>query len=587
MLYAENQQTAMREKTREVSHLQGDVFELHANASVRAQLQKDELEAQEQKYIAFQQSISTKDQELVAVRKELRDARARITFLESQVIDPRELERLRTESVDYKKISFQLLGALFQQMDNHIELLSSGEGKHNLAQVFSKDMLQQMDKPENPAFFNPLADLETAAACADVDATTSASGSGSASSNTSPTSFLAYEASIDRADKLVMQWVNWMVAKQPSDWLSAPRMVNFHSSLSDGRVFGVTTKLLHTAMSRVRVKRQTVGGGPASISKLEASSVLRENGEDLTEIAMERYLEKMRVETSAEKRLELMINTVGQALWLPLGLLNARDILAGDAEFNFAALAYMFCTCTPPQDDAYYATCSDFRQQLTAVKAKWRELRDGNVADSKNGSSKTSNRTAYTAATLPQNGDGEDISLSAKMKLALSHTLDLKKRIDHEDARAHEGHVQWLKAARIVMRKCFVSYTRLARGQVGLLTKLEATRGDANEAFSKIPKHKLQDLALPYEDFAWEAKLLQTYLITVYCDLARIYRGYASRHGGSGGTGAETITVGDLTQLLGDCRVLEGGMSEADLHTILKRMDPKMVGNNTLQIHSL
>lgn len=584
MLYAENQQAATRDKTREVAQLHGDVFELHADANVRAQLQRDELEAQEQRYAELQRSLATKDQELLAVRKELRDARPKVTALEAQVIDPRELERLRVESVDYKKISFQLLGALFQQMDSQVELLSSGEGRYNLAQVFSKDMLQAMEKPENPVFYNPLADLETACACIDVDANSPASSTSSSSSSAS--SFLAYEASVDRADKLVMQWANWMVGKQPPEWLAAPKMVNFHSSLSDGRVLGVLTKLLHSAMSRVRIKRHAAGaGGPAAISKLEASSVLRENGEDLTEIAMERYLERMRAETSPEKRLELMINTIGQALWLPLGLLNACDILAGDAEFNFAALAYMFCTCTPPVDDTYVATYSDLKQQLGVVKGRWRELKDGEGAAAPGGKhAPTASSSAHVGSGgFPTSGapqganSGEDTSLSAKMKLALSHTLELKKRIDLEDARAHEGHVQWLKAARIIMRKCFVSYARLARGQVGVLAKLEAARGDANEAFSKIPKHKIQDLALPYEDFAWEAKLLQTYLITVYCDLARIYRGYASRHSGSGGGTNDTITVADLTQLLNECRVLEGGMTEADLHTILRRMDPKLV----------
>lgn len=584
MLYAENQQAATRAKSHEVSQLHGDVFELHADANVRAQLQRDELEAQAQRYAELQRSLGTKDQELLAVRKELRDARARVTALEAQVIDPRELERLRVESVDYKKISFQLLGALFQQMDNQVELLSSGEGRYNLAQVFSKDMVQAMDKPENPAFYNPLADLETACACSDVD--TASSSASSTSNGSSSASFLAYEASVDRADKLVMQWVNWMVGKQPVEWLAAPKMVNFHSSLSDGRVLGVLTKLLHSAMSRVRIKRHAAGaGGPAAISKLEASSVLRENGEDLTEIAMERYLERMRAETSPEKRLELMINTIGQALWLPLGLLNARDILAGDAEFNFAALAYMFCTCTPPVDDAHLASSLDLKQQLGVVKARWRELRDGGAAAAAATSASASAATASASGHAAASGatNGEDTSLSAKMKLALSHTLELKKRVDLEDARAHEGHVQWLKAARIVMRKCFVSYARLARGQVGVLAKLEATRGDANEAFSKIPKHKIQDLVLPYEDFAWEAKLLQTYLITVYCDLARIYRGYASRHSGGGGTGtSDTMTVADLTQLLHECRVLEGSMAETDLHAILRRMDPKVVRLRTM-----
>ncbi|OWZ11509.1 hypothetical protein PHMEG_00015458, partial [Phytophthora megakarya] len=92
-----------------------------------------------------------------------------------------------------------------------------------------------------------------------------------------------------------------------------------------------------------------------------------------------------------------------------------------------------------------------------------------------------------------------------------------------------------------------------------------------DDAFSKIPKHKLEDLALPYEDFNWEAKLLQSYLITVYCDLARIYRGYATRTGGNN----ETINIGEFTELLTECHVLEGNMSSADLQAVIRALDPK------------
>lgn len=563
MLYAENQQLVTRDRNREVAQLQGEVFTLHSDSKVQAQLQLDALEERQHQYETLQQNLAAKDKELVAIRKELRESRAKIASLETRVIDPLELERLRVESVDYKKISFQLLTALFQHLDGQVELLISGEGRYNLAHVFSKDMVQAMDKPETPAFYNPLADLETASACTEVDA---ASKSSAAPSGGSTTSFHTYEAAVDRADKLIMQWVNSMVAKQPTDWLLAPRMVNFHSSLSDGRILGVISKLLHSSMSRVRLKRPA-GTAP---SKLEATSVLRENGEDLTEIAMERYLERMRGESSAEKRLELMINTIGQALWMPLGLIQTKDILAGDVELNFAALAYCFCTCSPFLEDSHYIMANDLKQQLVAVKTKWRELKDGKPAVSE-----TSTRGSFVqpGGSTAIASSGDDNSLSARMKVALSHTLELKRKIDAEDQKAHEGHVQWLKAMRIIMRKCFLSYARLARGQVGVLAKLEAVKGDENAAFSKIPKYKLQDIQLPHEDFAWESKLLQTYLVTVYCDLARIYRGYATR----GGVANDVITLGDFTQLLVDCRALEGGMSEVDLHAVFKRMDPAMV----------
>ncbi|POM59202.1 hypothetical protein PHPALM_32106 [Phytophthora palmivora] len=157
-----------------------------------------------------------------------------------------------------------------------------------------------------------------------------------------------------------------------------------------------------------------------------------------------------------------------------------------------------------------------------------------------------------------------------RVKLALSQTLELKRRIDTEDAKSREGHMLWVKAERIVMRKCFLSYVRLARGKPGVLTKLDTSLRDEDDAFSKIPKHKLEDLALPYEDFAWEAKLLQSYLVTIYCDLARIYRGYATRSGSRN----ETINVGEFTELLTECHVLEGNMTSADLQNIMRALDP-------------
>jgi hypothetical protein len=386
-----------------------------------------------------------------------------------------------------------------------------------------------------------------------------AAATSASSESTSNNFMLAYEAPVDRADAILTQWVNSLVARQPQDWLAAPRMQNFHSSLNDGKVFAVVTKLLHAAMCRTRLKRPP----GATVSRLEATSVLRENGEDLTEIGMERYLEHVRRESSVEKRLELMINTLGQAMWLPLGLLNAKDIRAGHAEFNFAALTYLFVTFSPCLAPDYFALCAELTQQLEAIKFKWRELQSDSMV---------------SASSTADPATGEETSMSMRVKLALSQTLELKRRIDTEDVKSREGHALWVKAERIVMRKCFLSYARLARGKVGVLAKLDSSLGDENEAFAKIPKHKLQDLALPYEDFAWEAKLLQSYLVTIYCDLARIYRGYATRSGVIN----ETINVGEFTELLAECHVLESNMSAADLQNVIRALDPK----NVRSLHS-
>ncbi|KAL4157192.1 hypothetical protein PRNP1_006217 [Phytophthora ramorum] len=540
MLYAEVQQRETKDKAREVAKLHGDGFERESAARVHEVLQQETVKQLEAQLAALKASSQAKDRELLELRKERREMHALVDVLQTQVLDPHELERMRVESSEYKKASFQLVGALTHAMEAQVGALSTSDGRQNLSEVFSRELLQSIDKPENAAFYNPLVDMESAAS-----ATTAST------ENASNNFMLAYEAPVDRADAILTQWVNSLVARQPQDWLAVPQMQNFHSSLNDGKVYAVVTKLLHAAMCRTRLKRPS----GATVSRLEATSVLRENGEDLTEIAMERYLDHVRREASVEKRLELMINTLGQAMWLPLGLLNAKDIRAGHAEFNFAALTYLFVTFSPCLAPDYYSLCAELTQQLEAVKFKWRELQgDGMI------SSTTADPTT-----------GEEISMSMRVKLALSQTLELKRRIDAEDVKSREGHAVWCKAERIVMRKCFLSYARLARGKVGVLSKLDSSLGDENEAFAKIPIHKLQDLALPYEDFAWEAKLLQSYLVTIHCDLARIYRGYATRSGVIN----ETINVGEFTELLTECHVLEGNVTHGDLQSVIRALDPK------------
>lgn len=588
MLYAENQQQETREKAGEIAQLHGDMFQLHSSAQVQGDIHNDALEKLRQVCASQQQSIQSKNQELLLLRRELQELKDRVVLLESQVIDPKELERIRTENVEYKKMTFQLVTGVFQSLETQLDQLATSEGRQNLAQMFSKDVLQSLDKPENQAFYNPLVEIDVIAAAA----------ANQQQSQETVSFFTTYDASVDRADKIVMQWANGLLQRHAPDWFPMPRMVNFHSSLSDGRILVGLTKVLHSAMCKSRPKRAAAGGGTgaggnstSATSKLEATSVLRENGEDLTDIAMERYVEHMRKEdASSEKRLELMINTIGQALWLPVGLINAKDVLAGDAEFNFATMCYLFTTSSPSLDESFYALCNDLRLQVSSAKAKWRELRDGNTP--------TPGNILGSGGAGNNNSNTEDVSM--KLKLALTQTLELKRKIELEDQKAREGHLLWWKSARIVMRKCFLSYARLARGKAGVLTQLEAS-SDPNEALAKVPKHKLLDLALPFEDFAWEMKLLQSYLTTIYCDLARIYRGYATRHGAAGG-GNDLMSLGDFLEMLTECRILDsrgastgavaGGRSSgaasltaADVQQgIMKKIDPKLVCCSSNQI---
>ncbi|TMW64051.1 hypothetical protein Poli38472_014168 [Pythium oligandrum] len=532
MLYAEQQQQTTREKLNEIAQLHGDIFEFHATTQVARQLQNDSVETLQLQVATLQRSLDQRNHELTTLRKELHDAKTRMMVLEKQAIDPKELERIQNENADVKKMAFQLASTLMQSMETQMEVLASNEGRQNLNNVLSKEVVQLLDKPEHAGFYNPLVELEAPA---------------------KNDNFLAsYDAPVDRADRILLQWVNALVQKQPVEWLGASKITNFSTSLADGKAFVVLTKVLHAAMSRVRPKRPP---GMAQ-SKLEVASVLRGNGEDLTEIAMERYADHVKRESLPEKRLELMIGTIGQALWMPQGLLNAKDVLAGDAELNFATLTYFFCTYSPCLDETFYALCNDLKLQVSSTKAKWRELRE-------------------SLATITTHPMDEASSLTAKMKLALAQTLDIKKRLDSEDQRAREGHVLWWKSIRIVLRKCFFSYARLARGKAGLLSKIEATQ-DENEAFAKLPRGtKLLDLAQPYEDMNWESKLLQSYLLTVYCDLARIYRGYAMRVD----VANHSITFGDLLEMLTECRVVDASFTAADVHTVFRKVDTKLTGN--------
>ncbi|GLD97441.1 hypothetical protein PINS_up006125 [Pythium insidiosum] len=582
MLYAEHQQRVTQDKTREIATLHGDVFELHATASVHDEVHAATRASLNEQLETLQRALQQRNHELLALRRELQDAHERIATLETQAIDPRDLERLKTENVDLKKISFQLVASLFTSLESQMDVLATSEGRQNLNHVFSKDVLALLDKPEHAGFYNPLVDLEPSAV----------SHQQHPQQHQLPSVLAAYDAPVDRADRILLQWVNALLQRQQAqtqgEWLTAPRVTNFNTSLADGRALVVLTKALHASMVKFRPRRPP-GVAP---SRLESASVLRENGEDLTEIAMERYVEHVRREDAPDKRLELMITTIGQALWLPVGLLSAKDVLAGDNEFNFATLTYLFATSAPCLEDAHYALCNDLKVQLSSSRSKWRELRE---------SATMGTTTAVLGATTSSHGNGSShgddaaASLSAKMKLALAQTLELKKKIEAEDAKAREGHLLWWKSVRIVLRKCFLSYARVARGKAGVLSKSEAAQ-DENEAFAKIPRARLGDLELPFEDFAWETKLLQSFLTTIYCDLARIYRGYAARRdsnngsstsstsngnsssgGGNTGGGGSFLTVGDLLELLSECRVLDASLSTQDVHNVIRKIDPKIV----------
>lgn len=560
MLLAQQERQLVQAKTQELASLHGELHATTAAASVQRAMQDDERQRLAAQIDTLQRSLQVRNSELVALRRDLVDARHRVEQLEAQAIDPQELARLRAEHADAKRMVLQLGAALLQSCDAPLEALATSDGRQNLNGILSKDLVALLDKPEHPSLFNPLLALGS-----DVGH--------------------SFDAPVDRADRILLQWTNAMVQRAP-EWLlgtsaAAPRVANFATSLSDGRALTLLARTLYVGMSRQRPRRQGQGQGQAQAvtSKLEAASVLRENGEELTEIALERFTDHVRREESAPRRLELTIRTLGQALWLPVGLLDAKDVVAGDPELNFAVLSYLFCTAAPWAEEAQFALANDLKGQLASLKAKWRELGAGGSGGgggagggSGGGGSTMVSASATSAMDTPPTAVVPDEEV-IRLKLALAQTLEFKKKLDAEDAKTREGHSLWWRSTRVVLRKCFVSYARLVRGKAGVLTKLEATV-DANEAFARAPpRQRLADIELPFEDAAWESKLLQTYLGSVYCDLARIYRGYATRSDPSN----TQMSVGELTELLTECRVLDGMyLAAGDVQGIMKKvMDTK------------
>jgi hypothetical protein len=300
----------------------------------------------------------------------------------------------------------------------------------------------------------------------------------------------------------------------------------------------------------------------ALAKQLETSSLLRENGEDLPDATLEWFMDRVKQADGPPQRLSLVLSTLAPAMWLPKDLLQASDVLAGDAERNFAVLTYWFCTSPTGHDDAHYALCNDLKSQLASVKTKWRELREAAATTTASSSS----------STMPAEKPGVR---SAKLKLVVAQTVELKRKLDIEDSKLRDGHALWYKSLRIVLRKFFASYARVARGLAGIIVPSDA-RHDETDGFGKLPSRaRLADLELAHEDAAWEYKQLQFHLRAVHGELARIYRSYATR---SGDTSNQFITAGDFVELVTECKIVDSLLfSSNDLMAILRKLDPKLV----------
>ncbi|ETV73283.1 hypothetical protein H257_11821 [Aphanomyces astaci] len=527
MLYAAEKQKRVETLELETDQLHGTVTELTKHSHVRSQLDDEKVAKLHATIEVERQRVAEKNKELAAVKMQLTAALATIEDLRSKAKASEALAPLEAELFDYKKACFQMANEMLTQMERQLEDYSLFEGQQNLADILSGDVVNSLDFAEHPLLYDPTAKFAKENKL--TDKTTKAP-SPKKSKTDSPGTMSV--ATIDRADRILMQWANAMVRKSSLDWIKPSRINNCNTNLQDGKSYAVLTLTLHDAMCKMKSRKKDFSMNPLQ----------RENGMALTDQAAERYVALMTHEVDDQRRIDFMMNTIGQAMWLPSEFVQADDILAGDTDFNLVFLGYLFCTSSPNLDDAHHQHVTDTSRDLTFERAKWRELKDAADATTK------------------------DQTVSKKIKLALAHLFELKKKLDGDTRKAHDGHVLWWKSARIVLRKCFLTLSLLAHGKSGFMCS--ADKSAENEGFLVVPREKLKSVLFANEDSKWELDMLQGYLNSVFNDLARIYRGYASRSTNADDDVA-VMSQGDLLELLSECNVPDANFALADMADIL------------------
>ncbi|ETW04633.1 hypothetical protein H310_03824 [Aphanomyces invadans] len=526
MLYAADKQTRVEALEIETDSLHGTVTELTKHSHVQSQLDHEKLAKLHASVEAEKQRVAEKNKELAAVKMQLAAAEATIDELQTRAKASEALAPLEAELFDYKKACFQMANEMLSQMERQLEDLSLFEGRQYLCDVLSGDVVNSLDLAEHPLLYDPTANFVK-----DKPLKPAAPASPKKSKGDLPPTPTSV-ATIDRADRILMQWANAVVRKSSVDWIKPSRINNCNTNLQDGKSYTVLTLTLHEAMCNMKSRKKDFSLNPLQ----------RENGMALTEHDAERYVALMTHEVDDQRRIEYMMNTIGHAMWLPSDFVQAEDILAGDTDFNLVLLGYLFCTSSPILDSVHNQHMADTSRDLTFERAKWRELKD--------------------AAEAP----AKDQTVSKKIKLALAHLLELKKKLDTDTRKAHDGHVLWWKSARIVLRKCFLTLSLMAHGKSGFMCS--ADKSAENEGFLVVPREKLKGVVFATEDAKWELDMLQGYLNSVFNDLARIYRGYASRSTNTDDDVA-VMSQGDLLALLTECNVPDANFSLADMADIL------------------
>ncbi|RHY97714.1 hypothetical protein DYB37_003796 [Aphanomyces astaci] len=361
----------------ETDQLHGAVTELTKHSHVRSQLDDEKVAKLHATIEVERQRVAEKNKELAAVKMQLTAALATIEVdLRSKAKASEALAPLEAELFDYKKACFQMANEMLSQMERQLEDYSLFEGQQNLADILSGDVVNSLDFAEHPLLYDPTAKFAKENKLSDK---TTKAPSPKKSKTDSPGTMSV--ATIDRADRILMQW--------------------------DGKSYAVLTLTLHDAMCKMKSRKKDFSMNPLQ----------RENGMALTDQAAERYV-------------------------------------------------------------VYFALHDlSFLQGSIVQIAKWRELKDAADATTK------------------------DQTVSKKIKLALAHLFELKKKLDGDTRKAHDGHVLWWKSARIVLRKCFLTLSLLAHGKSGFMCS--ADKSAENEGFLVVPREKLKSVLFANEDSKW------------------------------------------------------------------------------------
>ncbi|EQC34391.1 hypothetical protein SDRG_08161 [Saprolegnia diclina VS20] len=519
LVYAQGEHTRVVALEAELNALQGTLTDLKQEHQVRAHLDADKMAKLHGLIQEEKQRVVDKNKELAAIKGQLAIMQASFASLEAKAEKAEMLTALQAELFDYKKVCFQMSHELISQMERQVDEFALYDGRQYFNDVLSNDVVNSLDLMENPILYDPSFKLNKDVRREDREKAKKEI------KKVSPIN----SAPVDRADRILMQWVNYLLLKKsPPDWLKATRISNCNTNLQDGKAYAVVTRILHDAMCNLRPRKKTY-----------EAALQRENGVALTDQAAERYLTLMINESDDQRRLELMLNTIGQAMWLPSELVKAQDIMAGDSDFNLVLLGYLFCTSPPVVEETHTEHCNTLMRQLTLERAQWREFKE--------------------------KADANDVTsaVSKKIKLALAHLLEMKKRLDTEVKKAHDGHVIWWKSSRVVLRKCFLTLSMMAHGKSGFMVAAE--KAADNEGFLLVPHDRIGSILFDHEDAKWEIDMLQGYLNSVYNDLSRIYRSYASR---GATTEVGVMSYGGLLELLSECNIPDNNFALKDMEGI-------------------